>query len=351
MAEERVQRKLTTILAADVEGSRSASQSMIRLALGFEPARMVYAAAKIGIANEIAASGSNAQDLARSLGVDEGAMYRLLRALAGLGVVLQSAEDRFTLTSLGETLRTEGTGSVRDYVIWAHEVLYDGFRGLVDSVRTGEPEIGRVLGLPLFEYLEANPDKGSLYRAGLGNLSRIESAAILTAYDFSATERLVDVGGGNGAFLGAIVAANPHISGVLFDRPAEIDAARVNADEALEGCEFVAGDFFKTVPPGGDVYLVKRILLDWSDEDVVRILSNCRAAMAGFARLLIIEALIGPANEASPAHLFDMVKLITTKGVVRSEDENARLLDQAGFRLERTIPTDSDVTILEAVVD
>lgn len=322
----------------------SDSLSMIRLFMGYIPTRVIYVAAKLGLVDHIGNEGADTQELARKLTVHPDALFRVLRALAGLGVLHQDENNRFFVTSFGETLRKDSPQSVADYAIYSQEFVYKGFDRILDSVRTGKPVID-----DFFDYLRANPEQEAIFHAGLGNRGRIETAAILDAYDFSLCGKIVDVGGGNGAFLSGIMASCKHVSGVLFDQESAIDAARIGRGGALPRCELVAGDFFQTVPSDGDTYILKRVLFDWADKEVIQILLNCRRAMKEQARLLIIESLIGPPNEQSPGYLYDMTFLVLLTGRVRTVKEYSELLVQSGFRLERTIPTDSDVSVLEAV--
>jgi len=265
--------------------------------------------------------------------------------LAGLGVLRQDDNDRFFVTPFGETLRKDSPQSVRDYAIYSHEIVYDTFKDMVDCVRTGKPVID-----DYFAFLRANPDKEAVFHAGMSNRGRIETAAVLGASSFSQSKLVVDVGGGNGGFLSAILACNDQLSGMLVDQPSAIEAAKAGRGGPLPRCQLIAQDFFDGVPPGGDTYVLKRILFDWTDEEALRILTNCRRAMNSDARLLIIEPLIGPPNEQCPAHLFDMTFLVMLHGRLRTADEYSRLLGQTGFRLQRVIPTASDVSILEALV-
>jgi hypothetical protein len=213
----------------------------------------------------------------------------------------------------------------------------------MDSVRTGKPVIENQ-----FEYLRANPAQEAIFPAAMGNRGRIETAAIIDAYDFSKCGTIVDVGGGNGAFLSGILAFCEQVSGVLFDQKSAIDVAKAGRGGLLPRCDFVAGNFFEAVPSGGDTYVLKRVLPDWTDQEVIRILENCRTAMMSKARLLIIDALIGPPNERSPGHLYDITFLVLLTGRVRTEEEYSALLHQTGFQLRRVFPTESDVSILEA---
>ena len=327
--------------------NQTLGQSMVRLFMGYITTRVIYAAAKLELADNIGDDGASAQDLAQKLNVDAPALYRVMRVLAGLGVLHQDDNDRFSVTPFGETLRKDSPQSVRDYAIYSHEIVYDTFQGMgmVDSVRTGKPVID-----DYFAFLRANPDKEAVFHAGMSNRGRIETAAVLEVSDFSQSKLVVDVGGGNGGFLSATLARNDHLSGVLFDQASAIAAAKAGHGGPLPRCNLVPGDFFDHVPSGGDVYILKRVLFDWIDEQALRILKNCRQAMNSDARLLIIEPLIGLPNEQCPAHLFDMTFLVMMHGRLRTANEYSGLLGQAGFRLQRVVLTESDVSILEAFV-
>lgn len=323
----------------------SHSQAMIELFTGYIPARVIYAAAKLGIADHIGADGTSAQDIALKLNVDSDALYRVLRTLAALGVLHQDENERFFVTPFGETLRKDSPNSVRDYAIYSHEFTFERIRNILDSVRTGKPVIE-----DFFDNLRANPEQEATFYAGSGNKSRIETAAIIEAYDFSKCGTVVDVGGGNGAFLSGILASCEQVSGVLFEQKSAIEAAKAGRGGSLPRCEFVAGDFFEAVPSRGDTYVLKRVLDDWSDEKVVQILKNCRKAMKSDTRLLIIEPLMGPPSELTPGHFADMNFLVTFNGGrIRTEKEHFNLLRQTGFQLQQVVPTKSEVSVLEAI--
>ena len=317
--------------------------SMIRLFMGYIPTRVIYAAAKLGFLDEIEDGGATADVVAERLGLNASALYRLMRSLAGLGVLHQDGDDRFHVTPFGETLRTGAPNSVKDYAIYSHETVFDAFKDISDSVRTGEPVIK-----DFFQLLRENPEQAALFHAGMGNRGRIETAAILDAYDFGDCKKVVDVGGGNGAFLSAIMTTQEQMAGTLFDQPSAIDAAKDGRGGALPRCELVSGDFFDTVPSGGDGYILKRVLFDWTDEETIQILKNCRNAMENGTRLFIIEPLIEAPNEESPAHLYDITFLVMLSGRIRTADEYTNLLGQSGFQFEKIRRTESDVSILMA---
>jgi len=323
--------------------NRALGQSMIRLCMSYIPTRVIYVAAKLGIPDHIGDGGASSEELAPKLKIDLASLYRVLRVLAGLGVLHQDDNDRFFVTPFGETLRKDSPQSVHDYAIYNHEVVYDAFKDIVDCVRTGKPVFD-----DFFASLRADPGKEAVFHAGMSNRGRIETAAVLEAYKFSASKTVVDVGGGNGGFLSSTLARNNHLSGILFDQASAIEAATAGRGGPLPRCKLVAGNFFETVPSGGDTYVLKRVLFDWTDEEAVRILKNCRRVMNDNARLLIIEPLIGPPNEQSPAHLYDMTFLVMLHGRLRTADEYAGLLGQAGFRIEKILPTESEVSVLEA---
>ncbi len=247
------------------------------------------------------------------------------------------------MTPFGETLSKDSPQSVHDYAIYNHEIVYDSFKEIADSVRSGKPVID-----DFFSFLRADPDKEAVFHAGMSNRGSVETAAVLDAYKFPDSKTVVDVGGGNGGFLSATLAGNAHLSAILFDQPSAIEAAKAGRGGPLPRCNLVAGDFFDTVPSGGDTYVLKRVLFDWTDEEAVKILTNCRRAMNNEAHLLIIEPLIGKPNQPSPAHLYDMTFLVMLHGRLRTADEYAALLGQAGFRTARIIPTDSEVSVVEA---
>ena len=322
----------------------SNSLSMIRLFMGYIPTRVIYAAAKLGIVDEIDDGGATADAVAERLDLNVNALYRLMRSLSGLGVLRQDGDDKFHVTAFGETLRTGAPNSVKDYAIYSHEIVFDAFKDITDSVRSGEPVVDN-----FFQLLRENPEQEALFHAGMGNRGRIETAAILDAYNFADCKHVVDVGGGNGAFLSAIMAGQEQLAGTLYDQRSAIDAAKAGRGGPLPRCELVSGDFFETVPSGGDAYILKRVLFDWTDEETIQILKNCRDAMENGTRILIIEPLIEAANVDTPAYLYDITFLVMLSGRIRTADEYSGLLAQSGFQFEKLMRTESDVSILMAL--
>ncbi len=327
----------------------SSSREIIHQLLAFIPARAIYVAAKLGIPDHIGAAGATSSELATKLSVAPKALDRLLRTLASLNILHEEKDNRFTLTATGRALCSDTPESVRDYAIYFHDFIYPLFEQFEDTVRTGDPAFNKTFGMPFFQYLQENPDRAAVFHAGIGNRGRVEAKSIVEAYDFSNVRQIVDVGGGNGGFLSAILAAHDDVSGVLIDRTAAIEAAQSGKGGPLPRCDFIDGDIFQEVFAGADTYTLKRLLFDFSDEDAVRILNNCRVAIGDGGRLLVIEMLQAPSNQQDLSHAMDLMFLVMMGGRTRTEEEYAALLEQTNFRLVKTVPTGSDVTVMEAV--
>ena len=218
------------------------------------------------------------------------------------------------------------------------------------SVRTGKPAFEHVFGAPLFEYYAAHPEAGRVSVEALNSLSAADNAAIVAGYGFPVAGTVVDVGGGQGSLLAAVLAANPGLRGVLFERPAVVDMARPRLEAAglADRCALVAGDFFAEVPSGGDIYLLKKVVHDWNDEDARSILARCRAAMPGTARLLVADLVVPEGNRPSEAKWLDLLMLVYVGGRERTEAEHRDLLASAGFALGRVVPIASGISLLEA---
>ena len=243
------------------------ARSMTHLIMSYIPARMVYVAAKLELVDQISEAGIAPPDLARKLNLDAGTLRRIMRVLAGLGI-LHEREDRFFVTAFGETLRKDAPYSVRDWAIYSHELVYSEFADVVPRLRsTGQSATKHRL-----EYLRVNPELDTIYHTAMSKRGKIETSAIAEAYDFSDCRTIVDVGGGNGALLSGLLISNDKVSAVLFDQKSAIEAAKAGHGGLLPRCEFVAGSFFEAVPSGGDTYFLKRVLVDWSDEEATQIL-------------------------------------------------------------------------------
>jgi hypothetical protein len=284
-------------------------------------------------------------------GAHAGALYRVLRALASVGIFSEDDAGRFHNTPLAEPLRTAIPGSLRAFVVMQGEPeSWQPWGQLLYSVRTGEPAFDHVFGKPQFQYLAENPAPARVFDEAMASRSAAEIEAFLRRYDFSGAARVTDVGGGNGAFLGAILEKHPHLRGLLFEMPHVIERARLAWENSPQGArfEFEGGDFFRAVPAGGEIYVLKKIIHDWDDGRALKILQNCRRAMPDNGRLLLIELVVPPGNAPSFSKLLDLLMLIWPGGRERTEDEYRKILLSAGLRTSRVIPTQSPVSIIEA---
>jgi hypothetical protein len=331
---------------------QAGASALRRLIMGFRATQMLYVAARLGLADHLRHGVQTPELLARAIGADAQALRRLLRALASMGIFAEEANGSFALTPLAEHLRSDAPQPLRGLaLLYGEEWLWRAYGQMLYSVQTGRPAFEHTHGQPLFDYLSDHPAAAAQFDEAMSGYSALEAAAILAAYNFSAVSRVVDVGGGQGSLLSAILRAHPHLSGVVFDRPTVVPGARRRLDEAGVGArsECVAGDFFAALPDGGDIYLLKSVLHDWGDEDAVRILRTCRRAMGERARLLVIERMVPEGNAPAEAKLFDINMLVVLGGKERTEGEYRSLFEAGGFQLTRVIATQSPLSLIEGV--
>jgi hypothetical protein len=330
----------------------STRDTLWRMTNGYQVSQAIHVAATLGIADLLKDGPRSADELAEATGTHASALYRILRALASVGVFAEQSDGRFGLTPLAEHLRTDVPGSLRSWAMLIGRPYYFTTWGhLLHSVKTGEPAFPHVYGMPAWEYRASHPEESALFDGAMTGLSLAEAEAVVRSYDFSEIGVLVDVGGGKGALLAAILAANPALSGILFDQPHVVADAKDLLERAgvADRCEVVDGDFFKAVPGGADAYLLKSIIHDWDDASAIEILRKCRAAMADSARLLLVERGIRPANEPDPAKFIDLMILVMLGGRERTAEEYERLYTEAGFKVTNTIHTSSLLDIIEGV--
>lgn len=331
----------------------SSHMTLLHMMTGCWVSQALYVAAKLGIADLLQEGPQSYTVLATATQTHAGALYRVLRALASLSIFCEGKDGHFSLTPLAEPLRADAPGSLRAFAIMLGEQEHwRAWEGTLHSVKTGEPAFEQVFGTPHFRYFAEHPEAARIFDDAMTSRSSQENEAVVAAYDFANIRTVVDVGGGQGTLMASILQVQPNARGVLFDLPHVIATSRTrmaSADYAAR-CEFVAGDFFASVPGGGDLYLLKKIIHDWDDERARLILVNIRKAMSSTARLLLIEPVIPPGNDPSFNKLLDLLMLIwTSGGRERTESEHRTLLVSAGLNLSRVILTRSGVSIIEAV--
>jgi len=324
--------------------------SMIR---GYWISQAICVAARLGLADLTGDASRSCADLADATGWPERSIFRLLRALASVGIFTHVGDSHFALTPLGRPLRSDATNSVLANAIVTGEVYLPVWNALFPSLQHERAEFPQMFGADFFPYLAANPALGASFQESMVHLNAGVTASIPAAYDFSVFRRVADVGGGKGSLLVEILKANPKVNGVLFDLPSVIELARENlaASGVANRCDLVGGDFFAGVVSGCDAYLLRWILHDHGDDPAIRILRSCREAMPPEARLLVIENVIepgdGPQSWATKFH--DLHMQILFGGRERTESEFRSLFAAAGFELRRVISTASPMSILEGI--
>jgi hypothetical protein len=319
------------------------------LATDFWVSRAVHVAAKLGLPDLLADGPKSVDALAAQIGANTDALFRLMRVLAAHNVFVEQNEKRFGLTDWGEMLRSDKPGSMRDYVLMAGQpAVWRACENLEYSIMTGNTAFDHTLGQSWFAYLDANPPIGRIFDNAMRSRGAAEDGAILGVFDFSKFRRIADLGAGEGGLLSAALQTAPQATGILFDQPRVVENARrllANRAEA-DRIEFAAGDLFDAVPAGAELYILKQILRDWSDEQAQKILANCRRAMPLGSRLLVLEMIVEPAAEF-PTRL-DLMMMAWTGGRERTLAEYERLFSGAGFRLICTNRTVMPICALEA---
>src|SRR5688572_4916131 len=313
---------------------------------------ILYATAKLGLADHLSAGPKSAVELAGTTGTHPPSLHRLMRTLASLGLLTEREAQRFELTPLGEALRSDAPGAARATLVSFGSPWFSrSWEEIPYSVETGKAGFDKAFGMPIFDYFAKNPAEASLFSETMVGLHGGEPPAVAEAYDFSGFKTVVDVGGATGNMLAAILSRHAGPRGVLFDRPHVVRDAPVllKARGVEQRVSIEAGDFFETVPAGGDAYVLSHIIHDWQDDRCLTILGHCRNAMKPDARLLIVEMVLPAGDTPHPGKILDIVMLVFPGGQERTEAEYASLLGKAGFRLSRVVPTASAVSVVEAV--
>jgi len=325
----------------------------MQMAMAHWVSRFLYVAAQMNLADQLAEQSKTAKELAQLAGVDAASLYRIMRTLASLGLFTEDPEHRFSLTRLGEALRTAAPGSVRASVLTlAGEIFTRSLDNLLYSVQSGKTGFEKAFGVPFFDWLARHPTEASMFSETMVGLNGAEHAAVAAAYDFSEFGTVIDVGGATGNFLTAILGRYSKPHGILFDLPHVIaDASQLIRSRGLMNrIKIESGSFFETVPAGGDVYLLSHIIHDWSEAQCLTILGNCRRVMKPNSRLLIIEMVLPTGDAPHFGKMLDIIMLAVPGGQERTEPEYRALLENAGFRLKRVVPTESAVSVVEAIL-
>jgi hypothetical protein len=335
------------------DAAASAPVHLLRILDGLIIHQALCAAAKLGVADLLTGGPRSIAELADQLDVNESALHRILRALASQRVFEETNPGVFANTELSHFLETDVPGSIRSVLIFrGSEFFYAPFGEILYSVQTGKSARAKLHGMEGFEYLKEHPDMARVFDDAMTSISRLVGPPVAAAYDFGAWGSVMDVGGGNGMLLAAILNAHSGLRGVLADLPHVLERARqrgflggeLEARSAFEAC-----DFFREVPSGCRAYMMKSVIHDWDDEASLTILANCRRAVPDDGVLLLVEYPIPEANLPSAGKLTDIVMLVLTGGRERTIEQYRGLLASAGFRLNDVYPTSADLVIIEAM--
>src|SRR5215472_1177202 len=325
------------------------TEQLTRILNGAALSRAVSTIAELGIADLIQTGQPQpVEHLARASKTHEASLYRILRFLAGHGLFRETENRHFDHTPLSAALRTDASGSYRAGAQMFHH-LFPGWEGLHHSIQTGEPGFNKVFGAPIFDYIQAHPEMGPIFDAGMTSFNCYETTAMLDAYDFTGIHVLADIGGGNGSLLSAILGRYPKMKGILFDLGHVAERAKLNLKAAglADRCTVIEGSFFETIPAGADAYLFRHIIHDWTDEQGAQILGHCRKAIPSNGKLLIANCVVPAGNTPCPSKDMDMVMLAFPGGQERTEAQFRSLLKASGFDLQSITPTTTMIHVVE----
>jgi hypothetical protein len=325
--------------------------ALLDLVNDFWSFHIAYSLAELNVPDALRDRPRSSDEVARELKVDADMLYRVLRASTMIGLCEEQADRVFSLKPMGRALCNEPEASFRDFIIYMGKVGAKFWTRLPDAIRQGKGAVELETGHETFDYLEKNPELGAIFNRAMTATSNVACEAFVATYDMSFATRIVDVGGGHGRLLAAILQHAPNARGVLFDMPSVVAGATHNLQSlgVASRVEIVGGDFFQSVPSGGDCYVAKTIIHDWSDDDARKILRNVRSAMVPTARVLLYETVVSPRNTASFAKFLDLEMIVMTSGGrERTQDEYRALFASAGLKLERILPTAGPFSILEA---
>lgn len=339
---------------ATVDSQANPLMQMLQMMNGFWMTQCIGVAAQLGVANQLIEGAKSVETLAESLNVDAQALYRLLRALASAGIFSETEPRQFQLTPMAEYLRTDAPTSIRGLAIWSgsEPTHWQMWGNLLYSVKTGKPAFEHVTGMPIFTYTSQNSEFAAVFDQAMTSASAMFNPAIIHSYDFSSIKTLVDIGGGQGAFLAAILQANQHLNGIVYDLPHVIEGAKSYLEKlGLQNrCQAIGGSFLESVPEGGDAYIMKNTLTNWDDEHAIQILKNCYRAMPQGSKLLMAQSVIAPGNQPDIGKFTDLeMLLVTTGGRERSAAEFEQILNTSGFQLNRILPTQCPSSLIEAI--
>ena len=332
----------------------SSAEQIFQLCMGYLPAICLNAVVELSVAEQLAGGPKNVDEIATAVKAHPDALYRVMRATSTVGVFREVGPRTFAQTPLSDMLRQEHPQSMRPFVLFFPDPLhFRSYANLIHSVRTGETTGVPTFGKELFEYLQDHPKESAVFNAAMVNLTQMFIPAVLEAYDFSGTKTLVDIGGGHGSVVAAILQRYPQMKGILFDLDHVVRGAgpHLQAMGVADRCAVESGSFFESVPAGGDTYIMKNIIHDWNDEKSLIILKNIAKRLKGVSngKVVLLEFALTPGNEPHLGKWADIEMLALPGGRERTADEYRELFAKAGFRMTRVVPTKAPSSVIEAI--
>ena len=332
-----------------MEITESPSEQMQTMLAGHFVSQCLHVAAVLGLPDLIAQGNETSEQIAQAAICHQPSLNRLLTTLASLGVFTRDAMGRFRLTPLGDTLRSDVQGSLRDKALFEiGEPVWSAWGSCLASVRTGRPCFNQVHGVTLWQYLAQHSEIAEVFHRFMTVQSKLHNTALIDSYDFSGIGTLVDVGGGHGSTLAAVLAQYPAMRGILFDLPEVVASAKkLETSRFSNRCDVVGGDMLSSIPPKGDAYIIKRVMMDLTDDKVVRVLENCIAVMGSRSKILVIDPIIPEGTTPHRNRLVDLLMMNVSGGQCRTEVQFRELFQKSGLMLSRVIATPSPNVILE----
>ncbi len=329
--------------------SQEPSETLIRMTAGYRSTQALYVVAKLGIADLLRDGPKDSDEIARKVGAHPRSLFRLMRAVAAMGVFTQDPSGRFGLTPISQLLRTDNSKSLRHFVIMGGEEHYRAAGELLHTVRTGKTAFNHLYGKSFFEYLAGNPESSATFNSTMAE-TVARFANPIESYNFEGKHLVVDVGGGRGVLIASILRANPNLRGILFDLPQGVveAATHLKSQGLRDRCEIRTGSFFDSIPSDGDVYIMSRILHDFPDEKASVILRNCRKAIPEEGTLLIRDGVVPEGDLPSNVKQLDLTMLFMLGGAERSEAEWRVLLQASRFAVKKIRMADGYSDLIEA---
>lgn len=348
---------MTAEKQASAHGATRAEQGppahirMLQILNGTHVTGAIACLAELGIPDLVEAGPKSAEELAKEIGAQPQALYRLMRATASVGVLAEGADGKFSQTPMSAVLRSKTNPSLRSLAIMTGREWHGrGWSKLEYCVRTGKQALEEIYGVSTFDFFRQNREESRIFNDTMTNFSMIDSPAVADAYDFSGVKTIVDVGAGHGLLLATILEKNPHMKGTLYDLDHVVEGATNGPlKPVMHRCTLESGDMFSSVPAGADAYIMKHIIHDWPDDVCLKILTGCRKGVNAGGKLLVVDSVIEPGNDFSPAKFLDLQMLIFPGGMERTEKQFRELFAAAGWRLSRIIPTVAGESIVEGV--